>query len=249
MSMNYPRLTGKIDSNKINRIETPRILDATLQAFRDLGHCTCAVSDALDELGIPGAIPGSILKCIIPGSHLVGIALTLRNVARPGDFNEIVRSKNNLMAEAECHNLAQPGDVLVIQGLQTASNMGGVGGRMGKRQGELGAIVDGVVRDVADFKESEYPIWSKGVTPITGKWRVQSEEINGPVNICDVLVNPGDLVVADESGVCFVPLQFVDTVLLLAQKKALLEDELSRKINEGWSIPDIVNPRPPSSIS
>ncbi len=87
------------------------------------------------------------------------------------------------------------------------------------------------------------------MTPITGKWRVQSEEINGPVKICDVLVNPGDLVVADESGVCFVPLQFVDTVLLLAQKKALLEDDLSRKINEGWSIPDIVNPRPPSSVS
>ena len=244
MSGNHPRLTGKIDPNKINRIETPRISESILQAFRDLGHCTCAVSDALDELGIPGAIPGSMLKCIIPGSHLVGLALTLRNVARQGDLNEIVRSKNNLMAEAECHNLAQAGDVLVIQGVQSASNMGGVGGRMGKRQGELGAIVDGVVRDVADFKESEYPIWSKGVTPITGKWRVQSEEINGPVTICDVLVNPGDLVVADESGVCFVPRQSVDAVLLLAQKKARLEEDLSQKIIQGWSRPDIVNPLP-----
>ncbi len=244
MSGNHPRLTGKIDPNKINRIETPRISESILQAFRDLGHCTCAVSDALDELGIPGAIPGSMLKCIIPGSHLVGLALTLRNVARQGDLNEIVHSKNNLMAEAECHNLAQAGDVLVIQGVQSASNMGGVGGRMGKRQGELGAIVDGVVRDVADFKESEYPIWSKGVTPITGKWRVQSEEINGPVTICDVLVNPGDLVVADESGVCFVPRQSVDAVLLLAQKKARLEEDLSQKIIQGWSIPDIVNPLP-----
>jgi regulator of RNase E activity RraA len=242
MSQISQRLTGKIDAHKINWIDTPRIPEATLLAFRELGQCTCAVSDALDELGIPGAIPGSLLRCIIPESHLVGIALTLRNVERSGDLHEIVRSKNNLMAEAECHNLAQANDVLVIQGVQTASNMGGVGGRMGKRQGELGAIVDGVVRDVADFKETQYPIWSKGVTPITGKWRVQSEEINGTVTICGVVVHPGDLVVADESGVCFVPRHAVDAVLLLAQKKALLEEDLSQKILAGWSIPDIVNP-------
>jgi 4-hydroxy-4-methyl-2-oxoglutarate aldolase len=235
------QLTGKIDPQKIKLIEIPRIHQDILSAFQALGDCTCAVSDALDELGIPGAIPGSVLKCIIPGKHLIGIALTLRNVEREGDFSEIVKGKKNLMAEAECHNLAQPGDVLVIQGVQTASNMGGVGGRMGKRQGELGAIVDGVVRDVADFKAVDYPIWSKGVTPVTGKWRVQSEEINGPVYICNVLVNPGDLVVADESGVCFVPRKNVEEVLLLAQKKARLEDDLSRKILEGHTIPDIVN--------
>lgn len=244
MTDSYPRSTGRIDQSKVHHLDTPRIPETTLQAFRDLGHCTCAVSDALDELGISGVIPGSILRRIIPESYLVGIALTLRNVERLGDLAEIVRGKINLMAEAECHHLAQPGDVLVIQGVQTASNMGGVGGRMGKRQGELGAIVDGVVRDVADFKESDYPIWSKGVTPITGKWRVQSEEINGPVIICGVLVHPGDLVVADESGVCFVPRASVDDVLHLAQKKALLEEDLSRKITEGWSIPDIVNPLP-----
>ena len=241
MSSQPKKLTGKIDPQKIKLIEIPRIHHDILSEFQALGDCTCAVSDALDELGIPGAISGSVLKCIIPGRNLVGIALTLRNVERQGDFSEIVKGKKNLMAEAECHNLAQPGDVLVIQGIQTASNMGGVGGRMGKRQGELGAIVDGVVRDVADFKAVDYPIWSKGVTPITGKWRVQSEEINGPVYICNVLVNPGDLVVADESGVCFVPRKYVEEVLFLAQKKARLEEDLSRKILEGHTIPDIVN--------
>ena len=242
MSSHPKQLTGKIDPQKIKLIEIPRIHEDILSAFHAMGDCSCAVSDALDELGIPGAIPGSVLKCIIPGRHLVGIALTLKNVERPGDFTDIVKGKQNLMAEAECHNLAQKGDVLVIQGVQTASNMGGVGGRMGKRQGELGAIVDGVVRDVADFKAVDYPIWSKGITPITGKWRVQSEEINGPVYICNVLVNPGDLVVADESGVCFVPRKYVEEVLFLAQKKARLEDDLSRKILAGYTISDIVNP-------
>jgi regulator of RNase E activity RraA len=242
LSSHPKQLTGKIDPQKIKLIEIPRIHEDILSAFHAMGDCSCAVSDALDELGIPGAIPGSVLKCIIPGRHLVGIALTLKNVERPGDFTDIVKGKQNLMAEAECHNLAQKGDVLVIQGVQTASNMGGVGGRMGKRQGELGAIVDGVVRDVADFKAVDYPIWSKGITPITGKWRVQSEEINGPVYICNVLVNPGDLVVADESGVCFVPRKYVEEVLFLAQKKARLEDDLSRKILAGYTISDIVNP-------
>jgi regulator of RNase E activity RraA len=234
-------LTGKISPERIKLLSVPRLPQELLDAYKALGHCTCAVADALDVLGISGAIHGSTLRCIMPGQHIVGTALTLKNSVRVGDLSEIVKNKQNLMAEAECHNLAQPGDVLVIEGVDHASNMGGVGGRMGKRQGEVGAIVDGLVRDIADFKEAQYPIWSKGVTPITGKWRVESVEINGPVQICGVLVHPGDLVVADESGVCFIPRDHVQDVLHLAQKKAQFENDLVEKIQAGWSIPAILN--------
>jgi len=233
------QLTGKIDRNKIKIIEIPRFPQHVIDGFKALGDATCAVSDALDDLGLPGTIAGSKLRSIIPGARLIGTALTLRNEPRADEPAEAARTKINLMAEAECHNLALPGDVLVIQGVRDASNMGGVGGRLGKRQGELGAIIDGSVRDIGDFKEVDYPIWSTGVTPMTGKWRLQAVEINGAVNICGVTVNPGDLVVADDTGVCFVPRAHVEQVLAFAQKKTKSEIDARQKIDNGWTVPEI----------
>jgi 4-hydroxy-4-methyl-2-oxoglutarate aldolase len=241
-----PTLTGKVDPSRIRMLRVPRLPPQVIEAFRALGDATCAVSDALDDLGLPGAIAGSTLRSIIPGARIVGTALTLRHEPRPDDPASAAREKKNRMGETECHNLAQPGDVLVVQGLREASNMGGVGGRMGKRQGEMGAIVDGAVRDVGDFKAIGYPIWSAAVTPVTGKWRVQAAEINGPVRICGVLVNPGDLVVADDTGVCFVPRERVDEVLAFAQRKARAEEDKCAEIEAGWTIPQMAGavPRP-----
>ncbi|CAN5728869.1 diguanylate cyclase [soil metagenome] len=233
------QLTGKIDPDRIKLIEIERVPQHIIDGFKALGDATCAVSDALDDMGLPGTIAGSTLRSIIPGARLVGTALTLRNEARTDDPATAARAKVNLMAEQECHNLAVEGDVLVIQGIREASNMGGVGGRLGKRQGELGAVVDGFVRDVGDFKEADYPIWCAGVTPMTGKWRVQSVEINGPVLICGVDVNPGDVVVADDTGVCFIPRDRAEEVLAFAQRKTKSEMQQREKIDAGWTVPEI----------
>lgn len=233
------QLTGKIDRNQIKLLEIPRIPQHVIDAFKALGDATCAVSDALDELGLPGAVAGSTLRGIIPGARLVGPALTMRNEARSDDPAAAARSKSNRLAEIECHNLSKPGDVLVFQGARDASNLGGVGGRLGKRQGEQGAIVDGSVRDVGDFKSAGYPVWCVGITPMTGKWRVQAVEINGPVVICGVAVNPGDLVVADDTGVCFVPREYINKVLAFAQNKSQAEADMCEKIEKNWSVPEI----------
>ncbi len=233
------QLTGKIDRKKIGLLEIPRISQQVIDAFIALGDATCAVSDALDEMGLPGAIAGSTLCGIIPGARLVGPALTMRNEARLGDPTAAARSKSNLLAEIECHNLSKPGDVLVIQGVTSASNLGGIGGRLGKRQGEQGAIVDGSIRDVGDFKAVNYPVWSTGRTPMTGKWRVQAVEINATVRICGVAVNPGDLVVADDTGVCFVPRERIDEVLAFAQRKTQAEMDMCQQIDNNWSVPEI----------
>jgi regulator of RNase E activity RraA len=83
------------------------------------------------------------------------------------------------MAEFEAHNLAQKGDVLVIQGVADVSNMGGISAQTGKRQGEIGAIVQGGVRDVAHSRALDYPVWASDITPVTGKWRIETMEING----------------------------------------------------------------------
>ena len=109
------------------------------------------------------------------------------------------------MAEFEAHNLAEDGDVLVISGVSGMSNMGGISSFTGQRQGERGAIVMGGVRDVRHSRSIDYPVWASEITPVTGKWRLETVEINGEIQMGDVRVNPGDLVVADDTGVVLHP--------------------------------------------
>ena len=148
----------------------------------------------------------------------------MRNVLQRADPLEGARNKVNSMAEFEAHNLATPGDVLVIDGVSGMSNMGGISAQTGKRQGEVGAIVCGGVRDVGHSRSVGYPIWSTEISAVTGKWRLQTIEINGPVQIGGVRVEPGDLVMADETSVCFVPRDRMTDVLALAQEKAEAEE-------------------------
>jgi 4-hydroxy-4-methyl-2-oxoglutarate aldolase len=117
--------------------------------------------------------------------------------------------------------------------------MGGISAQTGKRQGEVGAIVMGGVRDIAHSRTVDYPVWASDITPVTGKWRIETVEINGPVQIGHVRVSPGDLVVADDTGVCFIPRDVVLEVLELAERKAAAEDLRCKAIDDGIPVPDI----------
>jgi regulator of RNase E activity RraA len=141
------------------------------------------------------------------------------------------------MAEFEAHNLARPGDVVVIDGVAGVSNMGGISSQTGKRSGEEGAIVWGGVRDVAHSRSVGYPMWSTEVTPVTGKWRIQTVEINGDIEIGDVRVSPGDLVLADDTGVCFVPASRAVEVLEMARVKSAAEEAKCAAIDAGVPVP------------
>ena len=111
---------------------------------------------------------------------------------------------------------------------------------VGKRQGEAGAIVDGAVRDIDHSREIGYPVWSSSVSPMTGKWRIETVAINKPVTICGVQVKPGDLVIADEVGVCFIPFAKAAEVLAMAQRLAGAEAARLKKLADGISLPDFI---------
>ncbi|WP_258767239.1 RraA family protein [Bradyrhizobium arachidis] len=197
------------------------------------------ISDIMDEMGITGATGASVLKPTIAGSTMVGPALTVRNIVQREHVYETARGHVNRMAEFEAHNLALPGDVVVIDGVAGISNMGGISAQTGKRQGEVGAIVQGGVRDVGHSRRVGYPIWATEITPVTGKWRIETIEINGDIQIAGVRVSPGDIVVADETGVCFIPLERAPEVLARALEKASSETRKCDAIDAGVSVADL----------
>ena len=227
------RFTGRIAPEKILVNQLPKLSDEIIGGFKLLGSATSAVSDALDIFGVTGVVGSGALCGRIAGAFIVGQALTVRNRRRERTPAELAREGNNRMGELEAHNLAAPGEVLVIQGVAGASNLGGVSAQIGKRQGEAGAIVAGGIRDVGDSRRCGYPIWSSEVTPLTGKWRAETVEINGAVHIMGVRVYPGDLVIADDDGVCFVPLGLAERVLTLVRAKLTAERSLASEVAAG----------------
>ena len=231
---------GKLPAGAFGMLDLPVLAADILAGFRALPDLTGMSSDAMDELGIVGAVPGSVLKPTDPKARLVGRALTVMNIAAKASVPEAVAGGVSGLAEIEAHNLAEPGDVLVLQGVDQVSNMGGMSASIGKRQGQLGAIVDGAVRDVDHGRDIGYAIWSRSVSPITGKWRIETVAVNKPVTICGVAVNPGDLVLADETGVCFIPRARAAEVLARVQKIAASEVVREAKIAAGAPVPELM---------
>jgi len=233
------KLTGKIARERIRLMEAPRPPAGIIEGYKALGHASGVVSDIMDELGITGVIGSSVLKPTMADTCIVGTALTVRNMIQREHSYETARRHVNKMAEFEAHNLALPGDVVVIEGVQGISNMGGISAQTGKRQGEAGAIVSGGIRDIDHSRSVGYPVWSTEVTPVTGKWRIETVEINGDIEIAGIRVAPGDIVLADETGVCFVPRARAAEVLELARKKVAAEAAKCKAIDAGTPVPDL----------
>ena len=222
---------GRLDRRAFGMLELPRLDPQILDGFRALGDLTGTTSDAMDEIRLNGVVPGSTLRSTDAKARVVGQAITVLNQRREG-----TERKTSGLGEIEAHNLAEPGDVLVIQGIAGVSSMGGVSASVGKRQGEAGAVVDGAVRDIDHSRSIGYPVWCSSVSPITGKWRIQTVAINRPVSICGISVSPGDLVIADEVGVCFVPFERAAEVLAVAQRLTKREDDRLAKLDAGMPL-------------
>src|SRR4051794_13473828 len=167
--------------------------DGIVDQFLALDDMSATVADALDALGIQGCVGASTLLPTLPDERVVGRAVTLRNVPSRMDTHRAVTDGSWLMAEIHLVELAEPGDVLVISGLPGVSNMGGIVAATARRGRLAGAVVDGAVRDVAQSRRRGFPIWSRGISPETGKWRGSSVEINATIAVAGVTVEPGDL--------------------------------------------------------
>ena len=131
---------GKLPRDAIRLLELPRLPANIIDGFKALVDLTGTISDAFDELGIVGVVPAYQLPPVISGKRIVGPAVTVRNVAHSAQIHKAALDKASGQCETEAHNLAEPGDVLVIQGVMGCSNMGGRSATLSRRESCIGAI-------------------------------------------------------------------------------------------------------------
>ena len=239
--MNPP--TGRVPVDAIRANLAPRLPAEVLARFAALEDLTGNLSDAMDQLGLVGAVAASVLQPHLPASRMVGQAVTVRNVERSGAVQANALRGHGLMGEHEAYNQAFAGDVVVIEGLQGVSNMGGQSATLAHRSGCAGAVIDGGFRDPQASRDCGFPIWARGVTPITGKWRLQTVEINGPVRIFGISVRAGDLVAADEAGVVFIPCDQALAVLAEAERINLGDQRQKTDIAQGVDLATLAGTR------
>jgi 4-hydroxy-4-methyl-2-oxoglutarate aldolase len=195
-----------------------RVAVRTLVALRQVQGLTATASDILDAMGWNLVVPAALLPSRFGKPVVIaGQALTLRYVPerRRIDTDEALTAQSKL-AHQLVFGLARPGDVMVVEASvrDPISVLGGRAATAGVNAGLAGAIVDGGVRDIEEIRSAGFPVWSKWVTPLSGKGRLEPVTINGPVSCLGVQVQPGDLVLADETGVCFIPLEIVSEVVV-----------------------------------
>lgn len=152
---------------------------------------------------------------------MAGTAVTVR--ARGGDNLVVLRA----------FDYCRPGDVLVIDagGDLTNAVIGGIMTAGAAMLGLAGVVVDGAIRDVAEIREREFPVYARGVNH-RGPYKNGPGEINVPVCIGGMVVQPGDIIVGDQDGLLAFPASEAATLIdkaLAQQKKEELQMEEIRQ--------------------
>jgi regulator of RNase E activity RraA len=158
-----------------------------------------------------------------PPLRILGPACTVK--VYPGD---------NLMVH-KCLDVAQPGDVVVIDA--GSSMMNGVLGDListkARHRGIQGFVVDGLIRDLPDIQAlGDFPVFARGVSPI-GPLHRGPGEINHSISAGGIVVKPGDVIVGDENGVVVVPRDIADDLLERLRLRAAREADYTAAVRRG----------------
>lgn len=162
------------------------------------------------------------------GAEMAGTALTVS--ASPGDN----------LAIHKAITLAEPGDVLVVDGggYTGAAYLGELMCASCQAHDLAGVVVDGAVRDRAELAALDMPVYARAITP-EGPLKAHPGSINVPVTCAGVAVQPGDIVVGDDDGLAVVPAGAAEATLERALEKQADETELRERVEDGEYLFDI----------
>lgn len=203
--------------NGLRILQRRRAVDLDL-ARQFLDVPVANVSDCMSRMTAAGAR----LRPMHAGGRMAGPALTIKT--RPGD---------NLMIH-KALQLAKPGDVIVVDagGDLTNALVGEIMVGDAIQQGLGGFVMNGAIRDAAALRAGSFPVFAAGVTH-RGPYKDGPGEINVPISIDGMVIEPGDLVIGDDDGLLCVPFDDVERLLAAARQKQAVEDKMVADIKAG----------------
>ncbi|MFP3042539.1 RraA family protein [Treponema primitia] len=187
---------------------------------------TTSVSDAMDSIGKPCGLLG--LKPVNPGTVICGRAFTVHYTP----CGEVKGTVGDYLDDIAA------GDVVVIDngGRDYCTVWGDLMTIVADRNKVAGTVIDGVCRDIPTVRKLGYPLYSKGCYMVTGKDRVFVDYTGKPVSISGVQVKPGDIIIADDTGVICVPAELEEKLIGIAESIAEKEGRIEAAVRSGASL-------------
>jgi 4-hydroxy-4-methyl-2-oxoglutarate aldolase len=192
-----------------------------------------AIADLHESLGaVQGrmALMSARMRPLLDGRRISGAAVTSHNF--PGD---------NLMIHVAL-NVAQRGQVLVLAngGGTQGALWGDVACTFAAKKGIAGVVADGPVRDIEALRSMNFPVWSTSISPSHPEKRGPGS-VNVPIVADGVLVEPGDVIVADDDGVLVIPQAHLARAVEGARARAAKEVAIRARVETGESLFEILN--------
>ncbi len=218
---------------------------STIEMVERYGEVRVAdVVDALDRFGFHDRVLiSSEIKPLYPGIRMAGFALTV-NATRvqeeipsmtPAEYERYAEEWYKNRANYDCFmKLARPGNVIVLNmaGYLDVGFWGSMVALVAKDKGVEGVVLDGGCRDTLEIQRIGFPVFcrARGRTEVIGRIELRPENVNVPVVVGGVCVNPRDVIVGDDDGVVVVPRKAASEIL----ERAELQLALDRKAQKPY---------------
>lgn len=216
-------------------------LDSILDEYSRL--YTCAVSDAIDELGLePGFIDAGI-RPMWSGARILGLAGTMKMVVSDEELDRNIISK---MVKFVKQVPDFPVMCVDMSGEMIAAGLGQSTSRILEKLGFRGGLVDGPIRDIAQVIDLKFPIFARGIvcSSIRGRMVIDMDSVMKSVKCGDRMINPGDLVFGDINGVVIVRSKDIETVLDKAKEMISTDKWWFKQLEKGRDPSEIEKEKP-----
>ncbi len=195
---------------------------------------TCVVSDALDALGIAGAVLG--ISSLTVAKRIAGRVVTV--ALGPAGSTKPARHLGTAAVMA-----GGPGDIILVAHNQRldVAGWGGLLSLAAASRGVAGIVIDGACRDVDEAFDLELPVYARAGVPVTARGRIIETAWNERVQFAGVQVDPGAYLLADRSGIVLIATDRAAEVIVLAERLSRKEALMAAAITEGHPITEVMS--------